>query len=318
MINNIYKSILKDRIFNFINFKQEQGYKYIIESYVIKDFDKFLLKINYNKGILSREIVDRYTISLKNEGGSLKKNRFSLLKEFSIYLKMFEAESYQINKNIFKVPAIKKSYIFSEKEIVLLLKSFQYSKRNNDLKSITNYTILGLLAFTGLRIQECLNLNIEQWDSKKQLLFIKNGKFGKDRLIPIDKSVNDKLKSFNRVRQKYKSIDKDEPLFINNKMKRVNYATFRIFFNKKLKEKCINNYGANSRKPTIHSLRHSFAVKILLNWVKAGNDTNYILPYLSTYMGHISLESTQIYLQSIKELNEIEYKKFYQIFKKNV
>ena len=159
MINNIYKSILKDRIFNFINFKQEQGYKYIIESYVIKDFDKFLLKINYNKGILSREIVDRYTISLKNEGGSLKKNRFSLLKEFSIYLKMFEAESYQINKNIFKVPAIKKSYIFSEKEIVLLLKSFQYSKRNNDLKSITNYTILGLLAFTGLRIQECLNLN---------------------------------------------------------------------------------------------------------------------------------------------------------------
>ena len=101
-------------------------------------------------------------------------------------------------------------------------------------------------------------------------------------------------------------------------MKRVKQATFRKFFNKKLQELKISNNGFNCRNPIVHSLRHSFAVSTLLNWVKTGKDINEMLPYLSTYMGHVSMESTQIYLQSVKELDEIEYKRFYQTFKKNI
>ena len=318
MKNNIYNSVLKDRIFNFINFKQEQGYKYEGEISEIRLFDHFLLKENYNKQILSRKIVDLYTISIKEKALKTRHNNFSVLKEFSIYLKMFESESYQVVKNIFRNPPRKKSYIFSEKEISLLLKSFRCHKKDDDLGSVTNYTILGLLIFTGLRIQECLNINIKQWDSANRLLFIKNGKFRKDRLIPLDKSVNDKLKDFYKVRSKYPSIDEDEPLFLNHKMKRVKQATFRKLFNQKLKELKISNNTFNSRDPMVHSLRHSFAVATLLNWAKTGRNINEMLPYLSTYMGHVSLESTQIYLQSVKELDEIEYKRFYQTFKNNI
>jgi len=318
MKNNIYKSVLKNRIFNFINFKQEQGYRYEGEISEIRLFDNFLLKENYNKQLLSREIVDIYIISIKNKALKTRHNNFSVLKEFSIYLKMFESKSYKIMKNIFRNPPRKKSYIFSEKEISLLLESFCCHKKNDDLASITNYTILGLLAFTGLRIQECLNLNIKQWDSENRLLFINKGKFSKDRLIPLDKSVNDKLKDFFKVRSKYKSMDEDELLFINRKMTRVKQATFRKLFNNKLQELNISNNGLNCRAPIVHSLRHYFAATTLLNWVKIGRNTNNMLPYLSTYMGHVSLDSTQIYLQSVKELNEIEYVKFYQTFKKNI
>ena len=67
MKNNIYKSILKDRIFDFINFKQEQGYKYKTQIYGIKAFDNFLLQTDYNKQLLTMEIVDKYTIHFQNK-----------------------------------------------------------------------------------------------------------------------------------------------------------------------------------------------------------------------------------------------------------
>ncbi len=318
MKNNIYKSILKDRIFNFINFKQEQDYKYKGEISQIRLFDKFLSKENYKKELLTIEIVDKYIISIKNKSIKTRHNNFSVLKEFSNYLKMFEDKSYQIIKNIFRNPPRKKSYIFSKKEIELLLKSFYSHKKADDVNCISNYTILGVLTFTGIRIQECLNLNIKHWDQANKLLFIKDGKFGKDRLIPIDESVNNKLKEYYNERLKYKSNDKEEPLFINRKLERLKQSSFRKFFNEKLEALNINNNGLDCRKPVVHSLRHFFAVTTLLKWVKTGLNTNEMLPYLSTYMGHISLESTQIYLQSINEIDDLEYKKFYQTFKNNI
>ena len=129
MKSNIYKSVLNDRFFNFINFKQEQGYKYEGEISEIRLFDNFLLKENYNKQVLSREIVNLYIISIKDKALKTRHNHFSVLKEFSIYLKMFEAKSYKIIKNIFRNPPREKSYIFSEKEISLLLKSFRCHKK---------------------------------------------------------------------------------------------------------------------------------------------------------------------------------------------
>ncbi len=241
------------------------------------------------------------------------------MKEFSIYLKIFEDESYQIRKNIFRRQPRKKSYIYSDIEINQLLNAFKSHQYKNKRKSsLANYTILGVLTFTGLRIQECLNININQWNQENQTLFIKEGKFGKDRLIPIDKSVNDKLKEYYKKRIKLKSMDKEEPLFINSNLKRVKYDAFRNLFVEKIKELNIGKNLSNRRDPKIHSLRHSFAVKTLLKWVEAGKNCNDMLPYLSTYMGHISLESTQVYLQSIKELDKIEYKKFYQTFKNNI
>jgi integrase len=319
MKNNIYRSILKDKLFNFINFKQEQGYKYKNQIYGIKAFDDFLLQTNYNKQLLTMEIVDKYTIYFQNKAPKSKQNRFSILKEFSIYLKMFEDESYQIRENIFRSQQIKKSYIYSDIEINQLLNAFKsHQYRHKRKSSLANYTILGVLTFTGLRIQECLNINLSQWDQENQTIFIKEGKFRKDRLIPIDKSVNDKLKEYYKKRIKLKSIDEDEPLFINSDLKRVKQNAFRNLFNVKIKELNIGENLSNCRDPKIHSLRHSFAVKALLKWVKAGKNCNDMLPYLSTYMGHISLESTQVYLQSVKEIDKIEYTKFYQRFKNNI
>ncbi len=316
MDKNIFESCLKNRIFEFVNYKQELGYKYISDAKRIRLFDKFLKNINYNSHILTKECIELYIATFTTLAPRSKKCRYGTLKGFSSYLKMFEPKSVVINKNIFRIPPRKKSYIYNKEEIQLLLNSFDIHNNNNQFKEFTNYIITGLLASTGIRCQECLDLNIADFDLKNKLLLIRNGKFGKDRLIPLIDSVYNKINEYLKFRLKHKSNNNNNPLFINKNKNRMSYANYYRNFSIILKDKHIGAGKLKCRKPTIHSLRHSFAVNNILKWIKEGSNVNNMLPYLSTYMGHVSLESTQIYLQSIQEINEIESDKFYQIFKK--
>jgi integrase len=46
----------------------------------------------------------------------------------------------------------------------------------------------------------------------------------------------------------------------------------------------------------VHDLRHTFAVHTLLRWYREDADLNAKLPVLATYLGHQSMEETQLYL----------------------
>jgi integrase len=62
--------------------------------------------------------------------------------------------------------------------------------------------------------------------------------------------------------------------------------------------------------PTPHSLRHSFAHECLLRWYREGADIQAKLPLLSTYMGHVNIAATQIYLQGLLALHEAAMRRF--------
>jgi integrase len=53
---------------------------------------------------------------------------------------------------------------------------------------------------------------------------------------------------------------------------------------------------------TLHGLRHSFAVRTLLEWYRAGEDVDTRLAWLSTYLGHRDPRSTYWYLSATPEL----------------
>lgn len=48
--------------------------------------------------------------------------------------------------------------------------------------------------------------------------------------------------------------------------------------------------------------RHSFAVDRLTSWYREGKNVQQLLPHLSTYLGHIDIASTQLYLTMTPEL----------------
>jgi integrase len=72
------------------------------------------------------------------------------------------------------------------------------------------------------------------------------------------------------------------------------------------------------KTPRIHDLRHSFAVNALLRWYKAGEDVDAKLPFLSTYMGHVSIASTRYYLSFVEEIRSEASARFERSFGKVV
>ena len=64
------------------------------------------------------------------------------------------------------------------------------------------------------------------------------------------------------------------------------------------------------RFPRVHDLRHSFAVQVLARSYRRGDDVQAVLPKLSMYMGHVSIESTAYYLQWTEELGALASERF--------
>ena len=56
------------------------------------------------------------------------------------------------------------------------------------------------------------------------------------------------------------------------------------------------------KKPTVQSLRHTFVVHKMNEWMEAGVDTEVMMPYLSRYLGHSSIAETQYYFHTIEQV----------------
>jgi integrase len=92
-----------------------------------------------------------------------------------------------------------------------------------------------------------------------------------------------------------------EPFFTNTLCRPLIYNPLRYSFRQLLKQVGITP-SARQRRPTLHSFRHTFAVKRLTLWQRDGIDIRQQLPRLSVYLGHYGPESTYWYLSATPEL----------------
>ena len=63
-------------------------------------------------------------------------------------------------------------------------------------------------------------------------------------------------------------------------------------------------------QPRLHDLRHTFAVHRMTSWYRQGADVQKLLPQLSTYLGHVRLKDTQVYLKMTPELLQAASQRF--------
>jgi len=191
-----------------------------------------------------------------------------------------------------------KPHIYSHSEIVQLLDGAKTLNANPQftLKSQTLHMIICLLYTLGLRIGEALRFTIRDIDLNQETLFIRNSKFYKDRVIPFGPKLGEHLKNYLDLRCKlFTSVRLDDPLFITRRCAFIRNRTIQYVFLDVLKAAGIV-VAPGQRRPRLHDLRHSFAVHRLLHWYKEGVDVQNKLPLLSTFMGHVNIYSSQIYL----------------------
>ncbi len=88
-------------------------------------------------------------------------------------------------------------------------------------------------------------------------------------------------------------------------------GAFNATFAKLIRETGLEGRGERAR-PRPHDMRHTFAVRTLLDWYRAGADVDAQLPLLSTYLGHVDPVSTYWYLQAVPELLEFARERLQQ------
>lgn len=168
------------------------------------------------------------------------------------------------------------------------------------LRAATYQTLIGLLAATGVRIGEALRLDRGDLDRSEGVLRIRESKFGKSRLVPLDPTAVDALERYDYTRRRLCPQPSTEALFVSLHGTRVIYECVWPVHRKLCEHAAI---GAGSTvRPRIHDHRHSFAVKTLLGWYRDGVDVPSRISWLSTYLGHREPRYTYHYLSAAPDL----------------
>ena len=191
-------------------------------------------------------------------------------------------------------------HIYTPEEIAALLAAARQLPSPETLCPLTFSTLLGLLACTGLRISEALQLELADWELAEAVLTIRQSKFGKSRYVPLSPGAATALNAYLRARAKAFAHVKASALFLNSQGGPLTYRQVRGTF-----EALRHQLGWHNQRPRprIHDLRHTFTVNCLLGWYREGQDQlNAKILSLAVYLGHRHIRDTYWYLTAIPEL----------------
>jgi len=190
-------------------------------------------------------------------------------------------------------------YLYSEDEVRRLMAAA--GTLRSPLRRATFSTLLGLLWVTGMRIGEALRLDHDDVDLTQGILVVCESKFGKSREIPVHESTTAVLHSYAQQRDKLCRQANSPAFFVSLAGTRLRYDNFHIAFLRFVAKAGIKRRSAACR-PRPHDLRHSFAVRTLIDWYRDGANVESRLPWLSTYLGHVHPANTYWYLSAAPEL----------------
>lgn len=196
-------------------------------------------------------------------------------------------------------------YIYTTEEIRTLLAGAPKvcSHKKCPMNADTFQILLLLLWGTGLRISEALQLTLEDVDLLSELLTIRDTKFFKTRLVPIDPELSKVLSRYAKTQKRRTPPDGESLFFFSTREgTSLSLSSVERYFRKLCKSVGIVRQDGARYQPRLHDLRHAFATNRVLSWYQNGADVQLLLPSLSTYLGHGTLSATQRYLTALPEL----------------
>jgi integrase len=190
-------------------------------------------------------------------------------------------------------------YIYSADEIDALVHAA--GTLATPLHAASCRAVISLLAVTGMRIGEVVNLARSDVDLATGVLTVVNGKYGASRHVPLHTSTVAMLDRYAGRRDRLCPIPAADRFFITSVGTPVSAALLEQTFAKLLVQAQITTPPGH-RRPHIHDLRHRFAVVTLRDWYRDGVDVRARLPLLSTMLGHVAPAATYWYLTATPDL----------------
>jgi integrase len=227
--------------------------------------------------------------------------RLAAARSFAAHLKTIDPRTEVPPRDVFPRSARRPTpYLWSEENVHRLLEATRWIRP--PLRAATHETLFGLLAVSGLRLGEALNLQRDDIDLAEGLLTIREAKFGRSRLVPLHRSTTHALRSYAARRDRLCTTPKSRTFFVSSVGTALLAGGVQRTFNQVT---TAIGLRTTTTRPRIHDLRHSLAVHALAEWYRSGVDVESRLPVLSTYLGHVNPSSTYWYLSASPELMEL-------------
>jgi len=185
--------------------------------------------------------------------------------------------------------------IYSAEDIDRLIDAALLLRPQGGLRALTYATLIALLSVTGLRISEALKLTIA--DVTNDGLLIRETKFRKTRMVPLHDTAVAGLKRYLARRRPRSEAD---PVFVDARGQPLRYIAVKETF-----DRLVGRTGivpAAKRRPRLHDLRHTFAVRALQGSPADRSRSGAHMVALATYMGHVNIYATYWYLEATADL----------------
>jgi integrase len=291
-------SELRHALADYLSLRRSLGYKLQRPEKLLHQFITFLK----SAGTQSITTKHALTWACQPENGNANwwAHRLSVVRGFANYLHGIDAVVEVPPRDLLPChPHRASPYLYHEEEIAALIEAA--STLSTPLRVATYQTLIGLLAVTGMRIGEAINLDRQDFDAGNGVLVIRHAKFNKMREVPLHATTVAVLHRYLARRERQRCAARTSALFISTAGTRLRYCNVQWTFQRLVRQAGLVPRTACCR-PRIHDLRHAFAVRTLIEAYRDGCDTQQRLTLLSTYLGHVDPARTYWYLSAAPEL----------------
>ena len=280
--------------------------------YTLNKFDIYLAQYFPDAKTVTKPMIVDYLQAVNHLHASTLYLRFIYLRQFCRFLFQLNPDNYVPESRLIKRgPTVRLPHIYTTEEAMKLIRLARRLTPNGSLRPHTYSTLIALLWVSGLRIREALKLNLEDVDTDNAVLHIRESKFFKSRLVPLTLSSAAALETYRRLRAEHGHDQRPgAPFFINECARRCSHSMVGITFRDLVRQVGIRT--VQGRDPRLHDFRHSFATRYLNEVYQKGKDPNASLPLLATYLGHVNIRDTQVYLHPASGLLATAGQKFYE------
>lgn len=289
-------SALADHVEDYLRLRRSLGYKLERAGRVLPQL------VAYLQAAGSATLTTDLAIAFARLPGNARPvhwaARLSDVRGFARYLQTIEPATEVPPAGVFPARHHRPApYLLSEQDIAGLLEGARVLRP--PLRAVTYEALFGLLAVSGMRVGEAIGVDRDDVDLDTGVITIRHAKFDRPRLVPLHDTTTTALSAYATERDRLCATPRSTAFFVSGVGTRLNRSAVA-----KVLRQITTAMGLRNEtvRPTPHQLRHSFAVRTLVDWHR--NDVNVAdhIAVLSTYLGHVSPADTYWYLSASPEL----------------
>jgi integrase/recombinase XerD len=310
VIQMVMTDYLEEDFLKMLTYREAAGYATVTYKVTLMPFIVFCCEnYPYASGI-TREMVDAW-LAVKKYSINTQAAFIACLRQYCRYINFLGQKAYVPDEDYTIKRVSYEPYMFTDYELHTLFDAIDGYKASTNNKKYRPELVVSpmfrLMYCCGMRPAEPLHLKCEDVNLDTGDIYIRETKHHKDRHIIISSDMLELCQTYDRIAG-------NRTWFFEYKDRPYERKWMTSQFHHCWKCSGLIKHG----NPRPYDLRHAFTTRNLIKWIDKGSDVISLFPYLSTYMGHATLNSTFYYLhllpERIRNSAGIEWEQFSAIY----